>query len=203
MAVSLRWLGQGFRYKLIQSWLGQKRKAQHLRSIDCGWCRAMETRIPEWKFEVERIWSAHAPDYGEAVRLAQHIASASDEEILRQAASQALPILRAAAQEEADQVTRDAARRRLGVVRDVLLTLATPQFGKRQIAVKIPTPEERYRQLLGLPLGCRLSATEIHRAYKRVAKQAHPDAGGNVEDFLKLSAAHDALMRERRTGQRN
>jgi curved DNA-binding protein CbpA len=54
-----------------------------------------------------------------------------------------------------------------------------------------------------LPLGCRLSEADIHRAYKRVAKLAHPDAGGNVEAFLALSAARDALMRERRAGPRN
>src|SRR5271169_1071976 len=167
------------------------------------WCLAMERRIAEWKVEIERIWSAHAPDYGEAVRVAQHIASASEEAVLRQAASQALPILRGAAHEDADQVIRDAARRRLGVIRDVLLTLTTPQFGRRQTSVKLRTPEECYRQLLGLPLGRRLSETEIHRAYKLLAKQAHPDAGGNVEAFLKLSAAHDALMKERRTDPRN
>ena len=164
---------------------------------------AMERNIAEWKVELERIWSAHAPDYGEAVRLAQHIASTSQEAVLRQAASQAMPILRGAAQEAADQLTRDAARRRLGIIRDVLLALAAPQFGKRREAVKLPTPEECHRQLLGLPLDCRLSETEIHRAYKRVAKHAHPDAGGNVEAFLKLSAARDALMKERRRNLRN
>jgi hypothetical protein len=114
-----------------------------------------------------------------------------------------MPILRGAAQEAADQLTRDAARRRLGIIRDVLLALAAPQFGKRREAVKPPTPEECHRQLLGLPLDCRLSETEIHRAYKRVAKHAHPDAGGNVEAFLKLSAARDALMKERRRNLRN
>ena len=163
----------------------------------------MERRFAEWKVEIERIWSAHAPDYGEAVRLAQHVASASEDEILRQAASQALPILRAAAHEDVDQITRDAARRRLGVIRDVLLALTTPQFGRRASPVRLPTPEECYRQLLGLPLGRGLSEAEIHRAYKLRAKQAHPDAGGNVEAFLKLSAAHDALMKERRTGPRH
>ena len=163
----------------------------------------MERRFAQWKVEIERIWSAHAPDYGEAVRLAQHIASASEEEILRQAASQALPILRGAALDDADHLTRDAARRRLGVIRDVLLMLTTPQFGKRASAVQFPTPEEYHRQLLGLPLGRRLSETEIHRAYKLLAKRAHPDAGGNVEAFLKLSAAHDALMKERRTSPQN
>lgn len=163
----------------------------------------MERRFAEWKVEIERIWSAHAPDYSEALRLAQRIAGVSEEEILRQAASQARPILRSAAHEDADQITRDAARRRLGVMRDVLLTLTTPQFGKRPSAARLPTPEECYRQLLGLPLGRRLSENEIHRAYKLLAKHAHPDAGGNVEAFLKLSAAHDALMKERRTGSRN
>ena len=163
----------------------------------------MDRQLAEWKVDIERIWASHAPDHGEAVRLAAHIARASDDATLRQAASQALPILRGAAHEDADQVTRDAARRRLGVIRDVLLMLTTPQFGKRASAVQFPTPEEYHRQLLGLPLGRRLSDTEIHRAYKLLAKRAHPDAGGNVEAFLKLSAAHDALMKERRTSPQN
>ncbi len=163
----------------------------------------MDRQLAEWKVEIDRIWAAAAPDYGEAVRVASHMASAAEEVVLRQAASQALPILRAAAHGDGDHVTTDAARRRLGVLREVLASLLTPQFGKRQTLAKLPTPEECCRQLLGLPLGCRLSETEIHRAYKRVAKQAHPDAGGNVEAFLKLSAARDALMEERRTGPRN
>jgi curved DNA-binding protein CbpA len=51
--------------------------------------------------------------------------------------------------------------------------------------------------MLGLPLDRRLSGPEIHQAYKRAAKRAHPDAGGNARDFLELSAARDALMKER------
>ena len=158
----------------------------------------MERQLAEWKAEIEQVWAAHAPDYGEAVRIAMHIAAAGENETLRHAASQALPILRAATNENADHVTRDAARRRLAVLRDVLLGLTTPKFGKRQTEMRLPTPEECCRQLLGLPLGRRLSETEIHAAYKRHAKQAHPDAGGNVRAFLELSAAHDALMKERR-----
>ena len=163
----------------------------------------MERQLAEWKTEIEHIWLAHTPDYGQAVRIATHVAGAAEEDTLRQAASQALPILRAAALADADHVTRDAARRRLAILREVLLTLTTPRFGKRQTAVKLPTLEECYRQLLGLPLGRRLSETEIKTAYKRVAKHAHPDAGGNVKAFLELSAARDVLMRERRTGPRN
>jgi hypothetical protein len=163
----------------------------------------MEKRLAEWKAEIEYIWSAHAPDYGKAVRIAMQVASAAEEDVLRQAASQALPILRAAALADADHIIRDAARRRLAVLRDVLLTLTTPKFGRRLSAVKLPRPEECYRKLLGLPLGCRLSETEIQTAYKRVAKSAHPDAGGNVKAFLELSAARDALMKERRMPPRN
>jgi curved DNA-binding protein CbpA len=56
--------------------------------------------------------------------------------------------------------------------------------------------EERYRQMLGLPHGPRLSAPEIHQAWKRAAKAAHPDGGGSTQRFQELSAARDALIRE-------
>jgi len=162
----------------------------------------MDRQLAEWKVELERIWSAATPDYGEAARVASQMAHADVETVLRQAASQALPILRSAAYEDADHITKDAARRRLAVLRDVLQTLITPRFGKRETPLRLPTPEERYRQMLGLPLDGRLSPAEIHRAYKLVAKHAHPDAGGNVEAFLKLSAARDALMKEQRARPR-
>jgi hypothetical protein len=157
----------------------------------------MDRQLSEWKLGVERIWSAAAPDYDEAARLAAEIARASGEAMLRQAATQALPILRSASAEDADQSTQDAARRRLGVIREALHELTSPRFGKRQISVKVPTPAERYRQILGLPLDRRLSRVEIHKAYKRVAKRAHPDAGGSAREFLELSAAREALMKER------
>lgn len=157
----------------------------------------MDRQLFEWKIGVERICSAAAPDYREAARLAADIARASGEAMLRQAATQALPILRAASANSADPVTRDAARRRLGVIGDVLHTLGTQRFGKRGIDPKPLAPGERYRQMLGLPLGRRLTGPEIHQAYKRAAKTAHPDAGGNARDFLELSAARDALMKER------
>ena len=163
----------------------------------------MERRLAEWKVELDRLWSAHAPDYDEAMRLVQQIAAAGEEEMLRQAASQALPILRSATHEDADHVTHDAARRRLGVIREVLSALTTPQFGKRAAPLRQLTPEARCRQVLGLPLDQRLSETEIHRAYKLLAKRAHPDAGGNAEAFVQLSAAHDALMKERRMPPRH
>jgi hypothetical protein len=157
----------------------------------------MDRQLPEWKLALERIWSAAAPDYHAAACLAVDIANATEEAMLRQAATQALPILRSASSEDADRSTREAARRRLGVIRDVLHELTTPRFGKRQTLSKSLSPEECYRQLLGLPLDRRLSGVEIHRAYKRVAKRAHPDGGGSAREFLELSAARDALMKQR------
>jgi hypothetical protein len=157
----------------------------------------MDKQFPEWKLGVERICSAAAPDYRQAARLVADMARASGDAILRQAATQALPILRAASADGADPVTREAARRRLGVISGVLHSLGTQQFGKRSTDPKPLALAERYRQMLGLPLGRRLSGPEIHQAYKRVAKRVHPDAGGNARDFLELSAARDALMKER------
>jgi hypothetical protein len=143
------------------------------------------------------LWSATALDYSEAERLAADIATGSDDAALRQSAAQALPALRTASLDGADRSTRDDAQRRLGVVRDILMALDVTQFGRRGAAPKLLSPEERYRQLLGLPLGRRLGRAEIHQAYKRAAKTAHPDAGGNAQQFLALSAAQEALMRER------
>jgi hypothetical protein len=156
----------------------------------------MDRQFAEWKLEIERLWSARAPDYGEAVRVAAHIASAAPDGLLRQAAVQALPILRSAADDDADQVTRVAARRRLGVMREELLALVNPRFGKRESQPKLLSSEERYRQLLGLPVDGSLSAPEIHQAWKRAAKAAHPDTGGSADQFQALSAARDALIRE-------
>lgn len=157
----------------------------------------MDRKLWEWKLDVERIRQATAPDWREAARLAAAMAAASGEATLRQAAMQALPILRSASAENAERSTTDAARRRLGVVSDVLHKLATPQFGRRDTPAKLPTPEERYRQLLGLPLGRQLSGAEIHRAWKRAAKTAHPDGGGSAQQFQALCAAQEALMKER------
>jgi hypothetical protein len=157
----------------------------------------MDTNFRDWQLAVERFCLDAAPDYAEVARLVAGIAAESANVTLRQAATQALPSLRSASTALADQITIEAARRRLGVVRDVLHDLTTPRFGKRDVAPKSLTPEERYRKMLGLPLGCPLAPTEIHRAYKRAAKTAHPDTGGNAQAFLELSAARDALMKQR------
>ena len=156
----------------------------------------MDSKLGEWQLDIERIWQATAPDWREAMRLADVMARTGAEVLLRQAAAQALPILRHAAAATADPGIAEAARRRLGIIREVLHTLTTPKFGRRDIPVQPPAPEERHRKLLGLPLDRRLSAPEIHRAWKRAAKSAHPDAGGSAQAFQALSAAREALIEE-------
>ncbi len=156
----------------------------------------MDSRLGEWQLELERIWQAAAPDWREAARLTEVMARTGAEALLRQAAAQALPILRHAAAATADPAITDAARRRLGVIREALHGLTTPKFGRRDIPLQQPAPEQQHRQLLGLPLDRRLSAPEIHRAWKRAARSAHPDAGGSAQAFLALSAAREALIAE-------
>ena len=156
----------------------------------------MDSKLREWQLDVERIWSAEAPDWSEAARLADVMARTGAEAMLRQGAAQALPILRHAAAADADRDVIDAARRRLGVIREALHELTTPRFGRRDIPVQPLTPRQRHRQLLGLPPDRRLSAPEIHRAFKRAAKTAHPDAGGSAQAFQALSAAREELISE-------
>ncbi len=155
----------------------------------------MDPHIRQWKLAIERARAASDPDYRELAQLVAEIATTDLDETLRQAAAQVLPILRQAAARSADRRTRETAQRRLGIIADALHMLAAPQFGRRGLATKPLSQEEQYRQLLGLPLGRRLAATEIHQAFKRAAKTVHPDGGGNGPAFLELAAARDALMK--------
>src|SRR5882757_2058344 len=111
----------------------------------------MDRQLKPWKLAVDRLWSATAPDYREAARVVAEIAASGAEPSLRQAAAQALPSLRNAMLKTADRGARDLARRRLSFVRDALHVLTAPRFGKRGFEPAL-TPQEHYRQMLGLPL---------------------------------------------------
>jgi hypothetical protein len=157
----------------------------------------MDRQLLEWKLEADLLWSTAAPDYRAAERLAADIARASEDPQLRRAATLALPNLRTASLEDADIGSRELAWQRMGAMRDVLHARDAPRFGQRGNAPKSLSVTDRHRQLLGLPLGRRLSGPEIHQAYKRAAKQAHPDGGGDTRKFQELSAARDALMKDK------
>lgn len=143
---------------------------------------------------MDRFWQAEGPDWTEVAHVVAGIVAVADAPDLRHAATQAQPSIRNAAASPQDHMSRVVARRRLGVIRDVLHDLTSPKFGRRGAAPKALTEDERYRAMLGLPLDGRLAATEIHQAFRRVAKRMHPDAGGDAHAFLALSAARDALM---------
>ncbi|QIG94559.1 MULTISPECIES: hypothetical protein [unclassified Bradyrhizobium] len=155
----------------------------------------MDPHIRHWKVAIEHFCAVPDPDYREMARMIAEIAATDIDETLRHAAAQVLPILRQAALKSADRRTRSMALRRLGIVNDALHTLSAPRFGRRGLTPRALTQEERYRQLLGLPLGRHLAATEIHQAFKRAAKTVHPDGGGNGAAFLELTAARDALIK--------
>ena len=80
------------------------------------------------------------------------------------------------------------------------MPLDTDKIDAAALALLYLTPHDGCRAWKGMDwgvLGRRLSGPEIHQAYKRVAKRVHPDAGGNAREFQELSAARDALMKER------
>ena len=153
----------------------------------------MERHVGEWKHAVDRFWQAERPDWTEVAHVMAAIAATAEEPDLRHAAKQAQPSIRNAAASPQDHMSGVVARRRLGIVRDVLHELTMPKFGRRGSA-KMLTPDERNREMLGLPLDGRLVASEIHRAFRRAAKRMHPDSGGDTRAFLALAAARDALM---------
>ncbi len=70
----------------------------------------MDRKLSEWKLGVDRIWWAATPDYADAMRIVAEIADLSEETLLRQAATQALPSLRNASPGNADGNAKDAAR---------------------------------------------------------------------------------------------
>ncbi|CCE00419.1 molecular chaperone DnaJ [Bradyrhizobium sp. STM 3809] len=54
--------------------------------------------------------------------------------------------------------------------------------------------DEAHRALLDLPLRGSLTATEINAGFRRLAKSAHPDAGGSNERYRRISEAREALL---------
>ena len=150
-------------------------------------------RLESWKLGLERLRSAQPADWAEAGRLVAEIARMSTDTMLRQAAEQALPVLRQAVSNDDYSVTM-AAQRRIGVVLEVVHDLAAPRFGRRNAMPKKLSSEDRARKMLGLPLAVQLTCDDINQAYRRAAKGTHPDQGGSAQAFIDLAAARDILI---------
>ncbi|AND91699.1 molecular chaperone DnaJ [Bradyrhizobium diazoefficiens] len=153
----------------------------------------MMERLESWKLAIERLRSAEPVDWAEAGRLIAEIARMSTDVTLRQAAEQALPVLRQTVDND-DRSVMLAAQRRLGVVLDVVHGLTAPRFGRRNATPKKLSSEDRARKVLGLPLAVQLTCDDINQAYRRAAKGMHPDRGGSAEAFIDLAAARDLLI---------
>jgi hypothetical protein len=54
--------------------------------------------------------------------------------------------------------------------------------------------EEEYREALDLPPEGTLLPADINTAFRRMAKAAHPDAGGSNEQYRHIVEARDALL---------
>jgi len=154
----------------------------------------MIERIESWKLALERLRSAHSVDWNEAGRLAAEIARGSADATLRHAAEQAVPILRQAALGGEGHDIAVASQHRLAVILEVMNGLTAPRFGRRRALPKQLSSEERARKTLGLPFAVQLTCDDIHQAYRRLAKEMHPDRGGSEQAFLDLAAARDILI---------
>ncbi|MBR0784278.1 J domain-containing protein [Bradyrhizobium iriomotense] len=153
----------------------------------------MMERLESWKLALERLRSAQPADWAEAGRVVAEIVRMSTDATLRQAAEQALPVLRQALVNDDHSVVQ-AAQRRLGVVLEVVHDLAAPRFGRRNAMPKKLSSEDRARKMLGLPLAVQLTCDDINQAYRRAAKGMHPDHGGSAQAFIDLAAARDVLI---------
>lgn len=65
-------------------------------------------------------------------------------------------------------------------------------MGERQHPKRLSDHE--HRAALKLPSEGQLAASQIKRAFRKLAQKAHPDAGGSHEAFVRLTEARDALL---------
>jgi hypothetical protein len=56
--------------------------------------------------------------------------------------------------------------------------------------------DEEYREALNLSPHGALEPAEINAAFRRLAKTAHPDAGGSGEHYRRIAEARDALLKQ-------
>jgi hypothetical protein len=71
------------------------------------------------------------------------------------------------------------------------------QEKRRQMMFRLDFDDDQeYREVLNLPSEGTLQASDINSAFRRLAKTAHPDAGGSNEDYRRITEARDGLLRQ-------
>jgi hypothetical protein len=69
------------------------------------------------------------------------------------------------------------------------------ELRRRQMFRLNPDDELDFREVLGMPAKGALKPADINSAFRRLAKTAHPDAGGSNEDYHRITEARDALLK--------
>jgi curved DNA-binding protein CbpA len=60
--------------------------------------------------------------------------------------------------------------------------------------LRLEFDDSEHREVLDLPMEGALEPSEITAAFRRLAKTAHPDAGGSNERYRAITEARDALL---------
>lgn len=99
-------------------------------------------------------------------------------------------------QAESDQLRRKAHKNRQRAEARANERLGSfNQNGEQRPSKRTPRANyQHYRQQLDLPASGTLKPQQIKSAYRKLAQKAHPDTGGNAEEFVRLTEARDALL---------
>ncbi len=62
------------------------------------------------------------------------------------------------------------------------------------VRLNLNDDDSKHRAVLKLPIEGVLEASRINAAFRRLAKTAHPDAGGSDEHYRRIAEARDALL---------
>lgn len=67
---------------------------------------------------------------------------------------------------------------------------------RRAFLFQFDRDDREHREVLNLPIEGALKPSQINAAFRRLAKTAHPDAGGSNEHYRRIAAARDALLEQ-------
>ncbi|MHC3994562.1 J domain-containing protein [Thiomicrolovo sp. ZZH C-3] len=96
---------------------------------------------------------------------------------------------------ERTQLLQESMERRRKTQEKVFEDLARRNRHKRRHGSPFRQFNEReMRELLELPVDGELQVTQIKAAYRRRAKESHPDVGGSHELFVQITEARDLLL---------
>jgi hypothetical protein len=70
------------------------------------------------------------------------------------------------------------------------------QEKRRAYLFRLEFDENEHRETLDLPMEGTLELAQINAAFRKLAKTAHPDAGGTNERYRSITEARDALLEQ-------